>query len=100
MSGDACEGKATNWGTVAVLSLGFGLVGIDRFMISTLFPVIADDLSLDYSDIGIITGALSFAWGGAALVMGNKADRLGRRRILAVSMLSFALLIGTCGLAT
>lgn len=100
MSGDACEGKATNWGTVAVLSLGFGLVGIDRFMISTLFPVIADDLSLDYSDIGIITGALSFAWGSAALVMGNKADRLGRRRILSGSMLSFALLIGTCGLAT
>jgi predicted MFS family arabinose efflux permease len=40
---------------VLVLSLGFGLVGIDRFLISTLYPTIARDLHLDYGDIGSIT---------------------------------------------
>lgn len=86
--------------TVIVLSLGFGLVGIDRFLISTLYPVIARDLHLDYGDIGIITGALAIAWGISALLMGNLSDRIGRRRVLVASMVIFSLLIGASGLAT
>lgn len=89
----------TRWGMVALLALGFGLVGIDRFMISTMFPVIARDLRLDYGDIGIIVGGLSIAWGIAALFMGNLADRIGRVRVLVGSMLVFSLLIGASGLA-
>ena len=90
----------TDWGIVVLMALGFGLVGIDRFMITTLFPVIAKDLQLDYTDIGTITGALAFAWGFAALIMGNKADRLGRGNVLAGALFLFALLIGASGLAT
>ena len=90
----------TDWCAITILALGFGLVGIDRFMISTMFPIIARDLDLKYSDIGLIAGALSIAWGVAALVMGNKADRLGRKRVLIGSMIAFSLLIGASGLAT
>jgi MFS family permease len=86
--------------TVAVLSLGFGLVGIDRFLISTMYPVIARDLHLTYSDIGLITGALAIAWGISALLMGNLSDRIGRRRVLTISLIVFSLLIGASGLAT
>jgi predicted MFS family arabinose efflux permease len=86
--------------TVAVLSLGFGLVGIDRFLISTMYPVIAHDLHLSYSDIGVITGALAIAWGISALFMGNLSDRIGRRRVLVISLIVFSLLIGASGLAT
>jgi predicted MFS family arabinose efflux permease len=85
---------------VLILSLGFGLVGIDRFLISTMFPTIAQDLRLGYSDIGKITGALAFAWGIAALLMGNVADRIGQRRVLVGSLIAFSLLIGLSGLAT
>lgn len=87
-------------GSIAVLSLGFGLVGIDRFLISTLYPVIARDLHLDYGDIGLITGALAIAWGISALFMGNLSDRIGRRRVLVASLIVFSLLIGASGLAT
>jgi predicted MFS family arabinose efflux permease len=86
--------------TVAVLALGFGLVGIDRFLISTLFPVIARDLHLSYSDIGVITGALAVAWGLASLVFGVVSDRIGRRIVLTLSMIVFSVLIGASGLAT
>ena len=92
-------GARTDWTTVVLMALGFGLVGIDRFMITTLYPVIAKDLQLDYADIGIVTGALAFAWGLAALIMGNKADRLGRGNVLAGALFMFALLIGASGLA-
>ena len=84
---------------VAILSLGFGLVGIDRFLISTMYPTIARDLHLDYEDIGTITGALAIAWGIAALIMGNLSDRIGQRRVLVGSLVAFSLLIGGSGLA-
>jgi MFS family permease len=86
--------------TVVILSLGFGLVGIDRFLISTLYPVIAHDLHLGYRDIGIITGALALAWSIAAFFMGNVSDRIGRRRVLTGALVVFSLLIGASGLAT
>jgi predicted MFS family arabinose efflux permease len=84
---------------VLILSLGFGLVGIDRFLISTMYPTIAHDLHLDYGDIGTITGALAIAWGASALIMGNLADRIGRRRVLVASLTVFSVLIGASGLA-
>lgn len=84
---------------VLILSLGFGLVGIDRFLISTMYPTIARDLHLGYGDIGTITGALALAWGVAALLMGNLSDRIGQRRVLVASLVVFSLLIGASGLA-
>jgi predicted MFS family arabinose efflux permease len=84
---------------VALMALGFGLVGIDRFLISALFPVIGHDLKLGYGAIGTITGVLALAWGFAALCMGNLSDRIGRRVVLAGSLLVFSLLIGLNGLA-
>src|ERR1700678_1946254 len=84
---------------VLILSLGFGLVGVDRFLISTMYPTIARDLHLGYSDIGTITGALALAWGVAALIMGNLSDRIGQRRVLVASLIVFSLLIGASGLA-
>jgi predicted MFS family arabinose efflux permease len=93
-------GRRAEFRSVAVLSLGFGLVGIDRFLISTMYPVIARDLHLDYGDIGLITGALAIAWGISALLMGNLSDHIGRRRVLTASLIVFSMLIGASGLAT
>jgi predicted MFS family arabinose efflux permease len=86
--------------SVLVLALGFGLVGVDRYLISTMYPIIAKDLHLGYGDIGTITGALAIAWAVAALLMGNLSDRVGRRRVLVGALLVFSFLIGTSGLAT
>ena len=95
----AARGTRLEFQAVTILALSFGLVGLDRFMISTLFPVIAKDLSLNYSDIGTITGALAIAWGVSALFMGNLSDRIGRRKMLVGSLVIFSLLIGASGLA-
>ena len=88
------------WKAVTLLCLGFGLVGIDRFMIMPLFPVIAKDLHLDYQDLGHITGVLAIAWGIAAIFMGNLSDRLGFRRIIIPAIVVFSLLAGLSGVAT
>lgn len=88
------------WKAVALLCLGFGLVGIDRFMILPLFPVIARDLRLDYQQLGQVTGVLAIAWGVAALFMGNLSDRFGHRKVIIPAIIVFSLLAGFSGLAT
>jgi predicted MFS family arabinose efflux permease len=99
VTGPSTASRRTEIAIVAVMALGFGLVGIDRFLISTMFPSIAHDLHLNYADIGTITGALAVAWGISALFMGNLSDRIGRRRVLVGSLILFSLLIGASGLA-
>jgi MFS family permease len=93
------RGWGYEWKTVTLLCLGFGLVGIDRFMILPLFPVISKELNLDYQDLGQITGVLAIAWGVAALFMGNLSDRLGHRKVIIPAIIVFSLLAGLSGLA-
>lgn len=91
---------AYEWKAVALLSLGFGLVGLDRFMILPMFPSIMQELDLGYGDLGLITGVLSIAWGVSALFMGRVADRVGPRAVIIAAMLAFSVLVGASGLAT
>ncbi|TCW79856.1 MFS transporter [Burkholderia sp. SRS-46] len=90
---------AYEWRIVTLLSLGFGLVGIDRFMIMPLFPVMMRDLHLDYQDLGHITAALSIAWGFSAMFAGNLSDRFGHRKVIIPAMLAFSVLACASGLA-
>ena len=92
--------KPAEFRTTLLMALGFGLVGIDRFLIAPLTPAIKADLQLNYTDIGTIASALAGAWALAALFMGNLADRIGRRKVLTGALVLFALLIGASGLAT
>lgn len=55
--------KKYEWKAVALLAIGFGLVGLDRFIILPLYPVMMRDLGLDYQDLGNISAILALAWG-------------------------------------
>ena len=93
--------RAPNAGAILILlTLGFGLVGLDRFMILPMFPVLASSLHLDYQDIGLITGALSITWGSASIFVGNLSDRFGQRRVAVLAILGFSLIVGVSGFAT
>ncbi|MFJ4373914.1 MFS transporter [Pseudomonas japonica] len=84
---------------VAMLALGFGLVGLDRFIILPLFPVMMVELQLDYQDLGNISAVLAIAWGLSSIYMGRLSDRIGRCRVLLPAVLLFSLLAGLSGLA-
>ena len=85
---------------VSLMAIGFGLVGLDRFIILPLFPVIAEDLGLNYQDLGLIAGVLALTWGLAAIVTGSLSDRFGCRRLLVITTILFSALVGVSGLAT
>jgi len=100
------DGRSSKWDTqyewkaVALLALGFGLVGLDRWIVAPLFPFMAKDLGLDYQAIGNLVGALGLVWGIFAIVSGRLSDSIGHRRVLVPAILLFSLMSGLSGAAT
>ncbi|MGF6934700.1 putative MFS family arabinose efflux permease [Paraburkholderia sp. UCT70] len=90
---------AYEWKAVVLLALGFGLVGLDRWLIAPLFPAIMKDLQLTAQDVGNCIGILGLSWGIFAALMGGISDRIGRRKVLIPAILAFSLLSGFSGLA-
>lgn len=97
------------WKAVLLLGLGFGLVGLDRWIIAPLFPCMvatgvapgcgASGLGLDYQAIGNLVGVLGLVWGIFAAISGRLSDAIGHRKILIPSILFFSLMSGFSGMA-
>lgn len=87
------------WKAVTLLALGFGLVGLDRWLIAPLFPSIMKDLNLNAQDVGNCIGVLGLSWGIFAALMGGISDKIGRRKVLIPAIIAFSLLSGFSGLA-
>jgi predicted MFS family arabinose efflux permease len=102
----SADGRGGSWDTsyevkiILILSLAFGLVGLDRFILPVLFPSMMGDLHLTYADLGNLVGILAVAWGVAAFGMGYMSDRLGRRKVLIPAVVLFSLLSALSGVAT
>lgn len=86
--------------TLVLLAIGFGLVGLDRWMIAPLFPHMMKDLGLGYQQLGSLIGILSITWGVFSTVMGRLSDHIGRRKIMIAAMVMFSLLSSFSGFAT
>ena len=97
------------WKAVLLLGLGFGLVGLDRWIIAPLFPCMAASgiapgcgapgLGLDYQAIGNLVGVLGLVWGIFAAISGRISDSVGHRKILIPAILLFSLMSGFSGMA-
>ncbi|SPB17180.1 MFS transporter permease [Caballeronia novacaledonica] len=87
------------WKAVTLLALGFGLVGLDRWLIAPLFPAIMKDLHLTAQDVGNCIGILGLSWGVFAALMGGISDKIGRRKVLVPAIIAFSLLSGFSGVA-
>jgi MFS family permease len=91
---------AYEWRAVALLGAGFGLVGLDRWIIAPLFPFIAADLGLADGDVGRLAGILGILWGVFAIFSGRLSDRIGHRKVLIPAILLFSMMSGLSGAAS
>ena len=87
------------WKIILALSVTFGLVGLDRFILPVLFPVFMGELGLGYEDLGNIDGILAVFWGLSAFAMGFLSDRVGRRKVLIPAFVIFSLMSAFSGMA-
>ena len=95
------------WKAVLLLTLGFGLVGLDRWVIadlaglptSTMVPDLGLGPATAGQAIGNMISALGIAWGVSSLFMGNLSDLLGRKRVLVPALILISLLSGFSGIA-
>jgi MFS family permease len=85
------------WKIILILSLTFGLVGLDRFILPVLFPAFMDELGLTYEDLGNLVGILAVFWGISAFAMGFLSDRVGRRKVLIPAVIVFSLMSAFSG---
>ena len=86
------------WKIILLLSLTFGLVGLDRFILPVLFPAFMDELGLTYEDLGNLVGILAVFWGVSACAMGFLSDRVGRRKVLIPAVIVFSLMSALSGM--
>ena len=84
---------------VLIMSIAFGLVGLDRFILMPLLPSIGKDLGLNYTQSNLLVSALAVAWGVSAIFSGNLSDRLGRRAVLVPSVVLFSIFSLCSGMA-
>jgi MFS family permease len=87
------------WKVVTLLALGFGLVGLDRWILSPLFPAIQQDLGLADGDVAYFAGALGMVWGIFAIFTGRLSDKIGHRKVLIPAIVLFSLMSGLSGMA-
>jgi ACS family hexuronate transporter-like MFS transporter len=83
-----------------LLSAGFGFVFLDRNAFSYLAPLIAPELKLDNTEIGVLSAALSLSWALSGIAIGRLADSSGnRKRILVAAFVTFSLCSAASGVA-
>lgn len=86
---------------VLLLTLAFGLVGLDRWILPPLFAAqMGQDLGLTPADLGNLVGALGIAWGVSAVFMGGLSDVIGRRKVLVPAVVLFSVMSALSGMVT
>lgn len=79
------------WRTVALLACAAALNYADRTSISSVFPLLRQDLGLTDKDLGAVGSYFLWAYAFASPFAGYLADRLPRGRLVAASLLAWSL---------
>ena len=91
----------TRWYALAILTAIYVSNIADRYVISTLIQPIKADLRLSDAAIGFLTGsALGIVYVGMGIPLGLLADRVERRKLIAISIALWSAMTAVCGATT
>jgi EmrB/QacA subfamily drug resistance transporter len=76
----------SRWPIMVALMLATAVIMLDNSVLNVALPTIGAQLHASTSQLQWIVTAYSLTFGGLLLTTGNLADRLGRKRVLAVGL--------------
>jgi predicted MFS family arabinose efflux permease len=96
----ALPASSRRWYVLAILTAVYISNIADRYVISTLIEPIKSDLHLSDTAIGFLTGtALAIFYTGMGIPLGLLADRVDRRKLIALSIGVWSVMTAACGAA-
>ena len=87
-------GSSYEWKAMAVLGLGFCVVGLYPRIMQLL---VMENDGLSAGDIGPL-GVVALIWGVFAIIVGRLSDKIGHRKVLIPAIVLFSLLVGFMGM--
>lgn len=81
----------TRWIGLVFISVAVALIIVDSTIVNVAIPSIVKDLEVDSTGVQWIQESYTLVFASLLLVFGTLADRFGRRRILLLGMIVFAL---------
>ena len=86
-------------GIIIILFLVSGLLFMDWLSIIYLFPFIAPELGLNNTQMGMLVGVTSIAWGLSTLIFASLSDFLGKKKNMLIAFIFlFSITTFTAGL--
>ncbi|TQF66292.1 MFS transporter [Rhodococcus spelaei] len=100
MTSVATPSTTTNrWWALGALAVAMLTIGLDTTVLIVALPTLAVDLHADTSQLQWFSTAYTLVLAGALLPAGTLGDRIGRKRMLVVSMTLFGLASVACAYA-
>src|ERR1700683_3329160 len=97
---DVAAASARRWWILAVVGLAQLMVVLDATIVNIALPSAQRDLAFTNADRQWVVTAYSLAFGGLLLLGGRLSDLVGRRRMLIIGLIGFALASALGGAAT
>jgi MFS family permease len=85
--------RANPWWTLAGVSIGVIMVGLDASVVAIAYPHIALDLHASMADLQWITDAYMLALTTLLIFGGKLGDRFGRRRVFLICAVGIGLIV-------
>ncbi|WP_239162103.1 MFS transporter [Acrocarpospora phusangensis] len=99
MPADALEKDPRRWWVLALLSGLAFMILLDMTVVNVALPLIQDGLGFSESGLTWVVNGYVLAAGGLLLLGGRLADVFGRRRLLLIGVIVFAVSSAVCGAA-
>ncbi len=94
------DSASRRWLGLVFISIAVSLIIVDSTIVNVAIPSIVDDLGITSTEVQWVQEAYTLVFASLLLVFGSLADRFGRRRMLIIGVVVFALSSVAAALAT
>ncbi|HEV7741809.1 MAG TPA: DHA2 family efflux MFS transporter permease subunit [Pseudolysinimonas sp.] len=88
---DAPVSDRTRWAGLVFISIAVALIIVDSTIVNVAIPSVVDELDITSTQVQWVQESYTLVFAALLLVFGTLADRFGRRRILLIGVVIFAL---------